>query len=549
MKANFFIKEITESVNKKHFLSEKLFIEKKYNIIIKILVIRLNKIHSLNENQNFWEKVLGSFLDYHIFQCSRFYLSKIKKKYVNISHLKNFIIPNNCYDYRNLVQYTKRGQETLYYLYLIFFKKNLKSQFIKPKILEKEYIFSILNNFKVFIHSFLYSVIKPKILVSGCFWKKKHKVLLLIKSFFSIQFLSFSTKSIKKNHLNLDLREEISKSFSNDKFINFFLSTLIYYFPKSLLEDFKSRLNYSCRFIENNNKLKYIVNESLDEDNLLLFALVKKSNGIKTVYSEHNFLQYFFLCNYLDRIFKKIKIDIFLSLGWQFEKKYLGKLSCTFIRSGSLYSFRIKKVNQTIECLYMSAIGLTTPFFPNGGSGHIGYKFSKLYIDNSFNFIKNLDKNFIKLISYKPYNKMFVGNTFYYNPKQLQIERWLKKKSATILKSDDDGNKLLSKSKFLITDYLSTSYLQGIASNIPTVVIHPDTYHFNSKYKKVFNNFYKLKIFHKDPFLAAEFVNKNFDNIDNWWNSKDVQEVIKDFLNNNLLSEKIHINNLLRLLR
>jgi hypothetical protein len=144
-------------------------------------------------------------------------------------------------------------------------------------------------------------------------------------------------------------------------------------------------------------------------------------------------------------------------LGWQFEKKYLRKLSCTFIRSGSLYSFRIKKVNQTIECLYMTAIGLITPFFPNGGSGHIGYKFSKLYIDNSFNFIKNLDKNFIKLISYKPYNRMFVGNTLYYNRKQLQIERWLKKNSATILKSDDDGNKLLSKSK-KVTMFLSILY-------------------------------------------------------------------------------------------
>ena len=118
-------------------------------------------------------------------------------------------------------------------------------------------------------------------------------------------------------------------------------------------------------------------------------------------------------------------------------------------------------------------------------------------------------------------------------------------KTKSKIKALRHKNIVLSKSKFLITDYLSTSYLQGIASNIPTiVVINPDIYFFNKKYEKIFDNFYKFKIFHNNPTSAAEFVNKNFHNIHEWWHSKDIQEVIKVFLNNNLLSEKIYINTL-----
>ena len=48
-------------------------------------------------------------------------------------------------------------------------------------------------------------------------------------------------------------------------------------------------------------------------------------------------------------------------------------------------------------------------------------------------------------------------------------------------------------------------------------------------------------IFHTNPIEAAIFLNENFKNITNWWNSKSVQNARKDYLRNNF-GQKNQIN-------
>jgi putative transferase (TIGR04331 family) len=189
------------------------------------------------------------------------------------------------------------------------------------------------------------------------------------------------------------------------------------------------------------------------------------------------------------------------------------------------------------------------PFYPSGSYGYCGYKFSNAYTNNTINFLKNLDKDFIQTISYKPYNKNFRAKTYNYNSEQLKTENWLIYNSAKVLDSTLDGNELIANAKFIITDYLSTTYLQGMRSNIPTIVIHPDTYFFNNKNSSVFKDFYKLNIFHNNYLSASSFVNRIYKNPNLWWYSLEVQKVINNFLNNNLFNEKNYLNSLLNLLR
>ena len=50
--------------------------------------------------------------------------------------------------------------------------------------------------------------------------------------------------------------------------------------------------------------------------------------------------------------------------------------------------------------------------------------------------------------------------------------------------------------------------------------------------QKCFKDFYALKkigVIHNNSKTFASFINKNFENIDEWWNTKRVQNVIKKF--------------------
>jgi putative transferase (TIGR04331 family) len=541
---NFFVRE---GLNEKEIIKQKKFCDQKYKILIKIFAKKLNNIHNLNEDFIFWDKVLGQFLYYHIYHCSRFYRSvKNHKLSYATNILPEFKIPENSEDYRNLIQHSRIGQEKMFLEYVTFFK--LKKLFKKEEIPNSKKI-PKLSNFILVRNSILKKIFyltKPRIMVSVCDWKKKYKFLIFFKSLFKIQNFSFSINQLKtENNNNFFNRKEIFKLNYNDKFVNFFFHTIKFFFPKSLLENFDCRHKYTISFLRKSNNLKYIINESLDEDNLLLFACSKKFN-VKTVYSEHNFLQYFFLCNALERIFKKI--DIFLSLGWSKEKIKI-KNRISFFKSGSLFSFNLFSYSEKkIDCLYLPDVPELIPPFPTGAAGHAGHKFSEVYVNRVFNFFSKLDKEIVKIISYKPYDKSVRSDTFNYNSRQFKIEEWLLKNSALVLDSKLKGADLIPRSKLLITDYLSTTYLQGISSNIPTIVITGSNYFFEKKYANIFDDFYKVKIFHKDENLAALFVNKTYKNINAWWNSEDVQNVIKKFLKNNLYNEERYIKILLNLL-
>lgn len=270
---------------------------------------------------------------------------------------------------------------------------------------------------------------------------------------------------------------------------------------------------------------------------MLIFALNNKYN-FKSVYSEHNYLQYFYLANNLKRI--SSKVDLFLSLGWSKSKVNMSK-KVDFLSAGSLFHFNVIKSSRNIDYLFLPSVAEFIPIYPQG-HGCIGYKFSENYIQNTFKFLNKIEKNILEKISYKPYNETYTLNNDNYNINQNKIEEFLLKNNAKILNSKLKSTDLLSRSRLLLTDYLSTVYLQGLASNIPTIVIHTKNIFLNNKFKDIFKDFYSLGIFHKKPESAAIFLKKVSENPDQWWYSKDVQTAVKIFLKNNLFNEKNYVS-------
>ena len=82
--------------------------------------------------------------------------------------------------------------------------------------------------------------------------------------------------------------------------------------------------------------------------------------------------------------------------------------------------------------------------------------------------------------------------------------------------------------KLNVETFHSTGFFESLNLNTPTIVI-VDRKYFNipSNYRKYFNLLLKAKIIYFSPLNAAKFVNKNYENIDLWWQSRVVQNARK----------------------
>jgi len=93
---------------------------------------------------------------------------------------------------------------------------------------------------------------------------------------------------------------------------------------------------------------------------------------------------------------------------------------------------------------------------------------------------------------------------------------------------------LISRSKLIIVNYLSTAYLQALISNIPTVILFDnDGHHLTSESITFYDDLLSVGIFQNSSIAAADFISEVSNQLDAWWYSSDVQTARLKFINNN----------------
>ena len=96
-----------------------------------------------------------------------------------------------------------------------------------------------------------------------------------------------------------------------------------------------------------------------------------------------------------------------------------------------------------------------------------------------------------------------------------------------------DVKDLIDRSKIIIVDYLSSAYLQALASNVPTIVLHdPYAYPLNNNHQDFYDGLLKNKILHQDMKEAADFLKEILPDPNLWWNKEEIQAARNEFLKN-----------------
>ena len=86
--------------------------------------------------------------------------------------------------------------------------------------------------------------------------------------------------------------------------------------------------------------------------------------------------------------------------------------------------------------------------------------------------------------------------------------------------------------KIAVETLNSTGFLDAMYLNHPVILLLNENFS-NIRHTLIsdFNMLKKLKIVHFNPDSAANFINKNYENLENWWSDKKLQSFRKKFCN------------------
>ena len=161
------------------------------------------------------------------------------------------------------------------------------------------------------------------------------------------------------------------------------------------------------------------------------------------------------------------------------------------------------------------------------------------YLDNQNIFFQNIDSN-IK-------NKLRL---------RYKLHGTLSKKSlsnhvSNLRESKKTYKQDLNRARILVSTSCSTTILESLALNIPTVsFFDADSDRLNNHASKYFDMLADVGILHYDPLSAANFINSIWDDVETWWRSEKVKKAkrifLKEFANLTENSEDEFLSQLIR---
>ena len=520
--------------NKSLLISDIKYLDELFGKILKILSKKLNKLHNKNQSLRFWKILIGPWLS--------LFIHVYFERWQNIKTVFNKYKIDRCI-FLNLDENLFRAFDNREFKNLVnsdIWNQYIYQSIIKNFLSKKNIIYSKtnLNNQQKYLEN-------AKAVFTEDNKKKKISFKNLIFSSFNLfnrrnyEYFIYKTSLGFKNELELsnklnqkpifpipDLKKSTSSNYQKSRNDIKFL-----FKPKNLFEKelHKMLINQiPSIFIENFNQLEHFSkNSNIPQNPKIIFTseaiwfdtkisyhvgkLVDKKS--KLIIGQHGGAFGLSKLHWPE----KFEIDIsdkFLSWGWNDKKEK--KIKKFFI----LKNIKKKKLNQD-KVLIMLKIRKRYFHSMESSSG------TELYSD----FIKNVStflfslKNDIKtktILRLPPNSNNFDNVDFYSN-----LENKFK------FKNSDKINTAYNSSKIVIHPTNSTSFLETLTLNIPSLLIlDKNDNPFRSNSKKYIDGLLKTKVLFFNHLEAAKFLNKIWGNdIDLWWNDKKTQNAISQFKN------------------
>ncbi len=505
---------------------------KLYDHFLDELTIFLNNYHNKNFSKRYWSILIGQWL-YKFISTISFKWNLInslkKKKYIFLKKeiITKDIIPLGIEDYSKISQ------------------SHYWNHYINTKIIEH----SFSNKFKIKKTGRLIKNNEKKIIYQKLRNKNlKDKISLLIQKIFNFfpqnkNVLIFSTYMSNLQELELNLL--INKSLLYYKMLRPYLlfeKKNLFEFDrrntkklKSLKIGFESFLskeilsNIPSAYLENYKVIETITNSipfpkapkkifttlGINRSTLMNQYIAKNiEDGSSLILAQHGGI-YFQEEQHFSTIFEKKISDKFLSWGNTKEKNVIPIGVIKNLRNNT------KRTNKIILEIRKR----------NSYTGEIkidsGFLEAKRYLDNMCVFFSLLKG---KEISENLYIKLHSSVKSFWQDKNQFLHHNPKLK---FLDKNKDMIKEINSAKLIIHTYLGTGHLESLAINKPTLILMVNDLSLLNKKSIIYiKKLIKFGIVHRTPESLLKTLERLDDNkLENWWNNKERQNLLKKYRN------------------
>jgi putative transferase (TIGR04331 family) len=528
------------------------YIKKLYKKISPKLYQDINLLHKTNHQYNYWDNILGYYLESILSQLYEKWICVEKTKKLN----KKFTTEFYNFDYKDLVfnsadEYEKQFfvfKNTEYwhhfcYALIIKYHQNIKYKILKKPNIKKFKKIQNKTNLKI---KFLYlisdlilklnknienifiSTINPKLTIKTSLKLKK---LFLYKREPKIKYFEYDSKlrnwSINFNHQN--------------KFEEFLSKELPKIIPKSVIEAYKYYINEINIHHKFNTKNIYLTTSSInDVSKILISEQLKKKTKIINFQHGGN---YGFIKNFTSEEHEIKNSDIFLTFGWG-KKNILPTLNNAKCKIKKLAPIDFPKIANEGKKNLNNRLLFILPHFKLYSFANINESYpinheKLILIDQIAKIFNSLDSKIFKEIEvrFHPFDK-------------ITVKKYLMNKIKNNIKILDANNKIFpvsfNKYSLCVSLYPGTSFLQTLYMNIPTLVFF-DTkiWKIRNQSKNILNTLKKNKIYFNDSRQISKFINNNSKDFNKWWKYQKTKNAVSNFntlFANNKNIEKKYIN-------
>ncbi len=505
------------------------YINNVYEILLVRLSSQLNEIHKVSYSIQYWRIFIGPWLNSFIQSLFNSWSSldmafeNYDIKFCKIL-IKDFqdIIPNSMKDFRNMYL-TDEWNEALYgQLICKYFSNKVHIKLVKDTknnvahTSESRKIFSIdfrkiLSNVYFLTNKLLPRNYKYVFIESRIPRKIEFKLQALLGQ------IPRMVKSVKIPYFPLDMqgrRQSLNIEKDDDIFLRIACDMLLMHLPRSYLEGYKSINNIVLNTtLPDFPKVIFTGSISRFDDFFKLWIAQKKERGSKLVINQ-NSANYNFMEVFTPEYLERGVADLWLSWGM------VNNNGLNTIFTGNL-KIQGKKVNHN----------------PNGCALIIGRSTSRYNIDIQSKELSSQQLSYMEeqVNFYESLPELIQINTIVrirnndlgWHPKDYLLKRFSQ------IRFDDFDQPFhfsVSRSRICIITYYSTTFLEVLSWNVPTIIFWNPKFNEINEYAIPYVEILKSAgIYHSTPESAAKHLTEIWNDISSWWESELVQNARLQF--------------------
>ncbi len=519
--------------NRKLLHEDYLKVEKIYESFLPVLSDSLNRIHNVKKSERYWRILVGPWLG--------IWLQVIMDRWNSIMSLKDldYKIETTFADHKNydlspidtdsFLSMTSSDEfNHILYSKIIKFTGFIKYHSCKDTIIgkdalphKKNYVKKIRYFFKNLVCNIVnLACYKNKVVFIDSYLSLKDRLILEL-SLYQLPSLLKNKVVIKYSKHNKNFRQDLDLLYEpQSKFEEFALAQLPEMIPRIFVEDYFETNKRIKKLIWPKSPKVIVAAVLIQNDHTKFWVSEKVENGSKLIIEQHggNYGMGEFSFNESHEL--RVS-DIYLSWGWQNDELKIRNIAHPKLKS---------KLKSSIDGgIYQILMSLP----------RYSYRIYSVPIASQVYEYENDQVLFSKSLNNELQKKLKVR--LHSNLRGYDQAKRFKDMAPKINLTDTKKNiyEDITQNRITVCTYNATTILECIAANIPTVMFwNPNHWELNKYSKPYFEALKKVDVLHDDPILAAKFINKNWDNIEDWWHMKETQEVLLQFRNKYALSKK-----------